>query len=89
MDRKLRNSLAALSATGLLLAFALFAAMPLDPAGAAPAPLADARGTGAGTADALDEAGDEGRVRRSTRGAQRGLALPYFSFARGLRRIGG
>ena len=91
MDRKLRNSLAALSATGLLLAFALFAAMPLDPAGAAPAPLADARGTGtgAGAADALDEAGDEGRVRRSTRGAQRGLALPYFSFARGLRRIGG
>lgn len=83
MDRKLRNSLTALSASGFFLAVALLAAAPLEPAGSPRGMLADT-----GT-DAADEAGDEGRVRRSTRGAHRGLALPYFSFARGLRRIGG
>ena len=87
MDRKLRTSLTALSFAGFLLAVALFAGAQPGPSGSSAAPLADTGATRA--ADALDEAGDEGRVRRSTRAAHRGLALPYFSFARGLRRIGG
>ena len=77
MNRKLKNCLTAASASGLLLVAALLAGSPLEQVGPAAAPLALAAG----------EAGDGGSYRPRT--DRRGLALPYFSFARGTRRIGG
>ncbi|WP_281287419.1 hypothetical protein [Luteimonas granuli] len=35
------------------------------------------------------DASEEVEARTGATAARRGLALPYFSFARGLRRIGG
>ena len=84
MDRKLNHSLVALSASGLFLVAALLVANPVDQGGqpspgdataSAPAPAADAGGTRPGGSGAV--------------ASRRGLALPYFSFARGMRRIGG
>lgn len=81
MNRKLDNALIALSACGLVLVAALLAGTPVAPhgGGAPPAPLA---------------AGEDGRdgdafSRTRAKSARRGLAMPYFSFARGMRRIGG
>lgn len=83
MDRKLNNSLIALSAAGLFLAGALLVATPVD-GGRPGTQLPEAPGAGAG-----DVADDDRGPRRGAAGARRGLALPYFSFAHGLRRIGG
>ncbi|MBD7986678.1 hypothetical protein H9645_01375 [Luteimonas sp. Sa2BVA3] len=79
MNRKLDNSLIALTASGLaLVAIALLAAPALDPA-----PVS-------GAAPAVESAPDADAVeRRSRTVGRRGLAMPYFSFARGVRRIGG
>ena len=82
MNRKLDASLIALSASGLFLAMALMASSPVDGghAGAAvPGITPDLATDGdAGTPD-----------QRTGKAARRGLALPYFSFAHGMRRIGG
>lgn len=82
MDRTLNHSLIALCAAGLVLALGLLAASPADRRSADPLPAAATTG---------DEDGAEGDLhpRGSAKGARRGLALPYFSFAHGLRRIGG
>lgn len=79
MNRKLDNSLIALTASGLaLVAIALLAAPAFDPA-----PVS-------GAAPAVESAPDADAVeRRSRTVGRRGLAMPYFSFARGVRRIGG
>ncbi|MBJ6977755.1 hypothetical protein [Luteimonas sp. MC1895] len=80
MNRKLDNTLIALAASGLALtAIALFATPGFAPTDDAGLPAAAAVG------DA-----DPGiRERRGTALNRRGLAMPYFSFARGVRRIGG
>ncbi len=79
MNRKLDNSLIALTASGLaLVAIALLAAPAFDPA-----PVS-------GAAPAVESASDADAVERRSRTlGRRGLAMPYFSFARGVRRIGG
>ncbi|GHD66734.1 hypothetical protein GCM10007164_05930 [Luteimonas padinae] len=81
MNRKLDNSLIALTASGLaLVAIALIASPAFYPAPgsrATPVPVVES------AADA--DAGE----RRSRTVGRRGLAMPYFSFARGVRRIGG
>lgn len=84
MDRKLNHSLIALSAAGLFLAAALLAGSPAGSDGLSRGPAVDANG-----ASGFDDAEAERRDRRSARGGRRGLAMPYFSFARGMRRIGG
>ncbi|MEN1940588.1 hypothetical protein WCE41_05930 [Luteimonas sp. MJ246] len=87
MDRKLNHTLTALSATGLLLAGFLLVA---DPVGHT----ARTAGTPGTAADAVDPPADDAAEPRrreggAAKGARRGLALPYFSFAHGMRRIGG
>lgn len=79
MNRRLDNTLIALAASSLALsAIALFAAPDLPSAGR------DAgRPIQANNADAPGHGGDRPMLNR------RGLAMPYFSFARGVRRIGG
>lgn len=79
MNRKLDNSLIALTASGLaLVAIALLASPALDPA------------SGSDAGPAVESASDADAVeRRSRTVGRRGLAMPYFSFARGVRRIGG
>lgn len=85
MDRKLSRSLYALSTSGLFLVALLLVATPVDPGlparDTAAAPRAEAS-----TADAHAGARPE---RGGTNASRRGLALPYFSIARGMRRIGG
>jgi len=77
MNRKLKNCLIALSASGLALVAAILAGGPVEQVRPMAAPVA-------GTAiDADDQDAYRPRADR------RGLALPYFSFARGVRRIGG
>ena len=79
MNRKLDNSLIALTASGLaLVAIAMLAAPAFDSA------------SGSGAASTVESAADADAVeRRSRTVGRRGLAMPYFSFARGVRRIGG
>ena len=84
MDRKLSNSLIALSAAGLFLAAALLVATPVG-SGGPDAPLLDT--AAAAVQDEVDEDRRDGGS--GAKGVRRGLALPYFSFAHGLRRIGG
>lgn len=76
MNRKLKNSLTALSAGTLLLVAAILAGSPAGPA------LTD-------TPLAVAEGGSDKGGSSHSNANRRGLALPYFSFARGVRRIGG
>ena len=79
MNRKLDRSLIALTTTGLgLVAIALFAAPAGGPIDHGMAPVTE-------STPASDAGGES---RRATL-KRRGLAMPYFSFARGVRRIGG
>jgi hypothetical protein len=84
MDRKLNHSLIALSVAGLVLAAALLAGTPVARDGLTGGPAQDSP-----RASALDDTEAARLDRRSARGGRRGLAMPYFSFARGMRRIGG
>ncbi|MBB1471890.1 MULTISPECIES: hypothetical protein [unclassified Luteimonas] len=91
MNRKLRDTLIALSTSGLLLVVGLLAGNPqtIDSAGPAPATLASAadRGEGAeaGAGQALPRVLRHEAPGRRTSG-HRKFALPYFSFARDTRR---
>ncbi len=76
MNRTLTRSQIALLACGLLLAVAPLAGSPAG------------RSTASMDIAAVD-ASEEVDARSGATAARRGLALPYFSFARGLRRIGG
>ena len=79
MNRRLDNTLIALAASSLALsAIALLAAPDMSPTGYGAEPAARA-----GSADVPSHHGDRPMLNR------RGLAMPYFSFARGVRRIGG
>ena len=78
MTRKLNTTLIALLACAACLAAAVLAGAPADDA------LTAATDVEAGAGDAADHPID--RAGAAFRG---GLALPYFSFARGVRRIGG
>ncbi|MDQ2701931.1 MAG: hypothetical protein M3Y70_03770 [Pseudomonadota bacterium] len=88
MNRKLQHSVTALSATAAVFGLLLLAggpppmSMPMPGAGA----MVAAESIEAPAADA-----DEGGVasRRHQRRARAGLALPYFSFAQGLRTVTG
>lgn len=103
MIRKLKNSLFALSATGLVLAGAL---LVLGPAQDTPAPayassppavaLDDAQAVLEGTEDPAIDPGQPAAVeatpsdaprRAPRRHARSGFAMPYFSFAQALRGI--
>ena len=94
MNHKLRNTLRALSTTGLLMVVGLLAGSPqfVDPARQDHAALAQdpdwAEGTEAGVIDAQPRGvrQDAPRLRASN---HRKFALPYFSFAQGARRHGG
>ena len=87
MNRKLQRSTLALSATTALLAMLLLAGGPVSPPPAS-APLVtldSSRNLADGDVDA-DAARNQRRHVRRSRAA---LALPYFSFAQGLRRVTG
>ena len=83
MNRKLQRSTLALSATFMVLTALLLAGGPTVP----PPPAS----TIATLAQAdIDADGDVARLqRRHVRRSRAALALPYFSFAQGLRRITG
>lgn len=95
MTRKLQHTVTALSATATVFTLLLLAGTPQQPPSAASLALtAEAASPAEATAleTATDaprpdaaEATDAGRHLRRTRAA---LALPYFSFAQGLRRLG-
>ena len=92
MNRKLQRSTLALSATTALLAMLLLAGGPVSPLPAAQelVRLDSAR-------DLADNGGDatvnndvaRRNQRRHVRRSRAALALPYFSFAQGLRRVTG
>ena len=95
MNRKLQRSTLALSATTALLALMLLAGGPVSPPPASIAPLAGLDGSRNLADDASDiDAGMDPDVarrdqRRHVRRSRAALALPYFSFAQGLRRVTG
>lgn len=82
MTRKLNRSLIAFFSSGLaLLAIALLASPAPGDRGLQDPPYAASPATGGN--DSAD------RLHRTSTGHHQGLAMPYFSFARGTRRIGG
>lgn len=84
MNRKRQRSALALSATMALLALLLIAGRPQPPAPALRLVAIERQVNGAHNRT------DRGtRVRRHSRRSRTALALPYFSFAQGLRRISG
>jgi hypothetical protein len=91
MNRKLRDTLIALSTSGLLLVVGLLAGnpQPVDSPRAAVATLADAadwaEGAEAGTDHALRR-GLRHEAPRQRASGHRKFALPYFSFAQNTRR---
>jgi hypothetical protein len=90
MNRKLRHTSLALSATATAFLLVLLAA---SPAGRETSPTTAANGLMVAAADATEAAGaldpvqDRASHRRHLRHSRAVLALPYFSFAQGLRRI--
>lgn len=94
MNRKLQRSTLALSATTAVLAMLLLAGGPTLPPSASTAPplsMLDNAGNVAGSDADLAADGDVVRLnqRRHVRRSRAALALPYFSFAQGLRRVTG
>ena len=88
MNRKLQRSTLALSATTALFALLLLAGGPVSPP-ASTAPLAKLDSS-RDLADNVDDADATRRnQRRHVRRSRAALALPYFSFAQGLRRVTG
>ena len=92
MNRKLQRSTLALSATTALLAMLLLAGGPVLPPPASTVPLLVALDGSRDLADnGSDVDADATRLnqRRHVRRSRAALALPYFSFAQGLRRVTG
>jgi hypothetical protein len=94
MNRKLQRSTFALSATTALLAMLLLAGGPVSPPPSAAQELVrldsarDLADNGGG-APADSDAASRRNQRRHVRRSRAALALPYFSFAQGLRRVTG
>ena len=93
MNRKLQRSTLALSATTALLAMLLLAGGPVSPP--LPSTAQDVVRLDS-TRNLADNGGDvtvdndaSRRQRRHVRRSRAALALPYFSFAQGLRRVTG
>lgn len=90
MKRKLHHTVMALLATASVLTALLLVASPVEPSAPAPAFAASSpmvTATSDPTADAVEAIQDNGAVqRRHLRHSRALLALPYFSFAQGLRR---
>jgi hypothetical protein len=91
MNRKLQRSTLALSATTALLAMLLLAGGPVSPPPPAIAPQVALDGSRNLADNGMDVDGDAARrnQRRHVRRSRAALALPYFSFAQGLRRVTG
>jgi len=94
MNRKLQRSTLALSATTALLAMLLLAGGPVSPplpaAAQALVRLDSARDLADNGGDAtVDNDASLRNQRRHVRRSRAALALPYFSFAQGLRRVTG
>ena len=94
MNRKLHHSMTAMSATAVVLGLMLLAAVPLQSPVVQPAiamnlaslNLASLGAQPANTALALEDAVQAASQRRHLRHSRALLAMPYFSFAQGLRR---
>jgi hypothetical protein len=89
MNRKLHHSLIALSATAAVFGVLLLAAGPLQSPLAQPANSMNLAGLDSlpvNTALAMEDAVQAASQRRHLRHSRALLALPYFSFAQGLRR---
>lgn len=90
MNRKLNRSLIALCASALALAAVMLVATPSIGVDRTGEPAPELAGTESGTDSEAGEASAPTAHRGiSARSSRRGLAMPYFSFARGVRRIGG
>jgi hypothetical protein len=95
MNRKLQHTMKALSATAAVFSLMLIAGGPAPvPAPTpvpAPAVLLVISAEAAGTAvDAIEQATDKADpTQRKSRRSRASLALPYFSFAQGLRQVAG
>ena len=93
MNRKLQHSVTALSATAAVFGLLLLAGGPPQPTAPLASDMIAVSVDDAGLA--ADDAGDPGAEdgsagnRRHQRRARAALALPYFSFAQGLRRVTG
>lgn len=89
MKRKFHHTLMALSATATVFTVLLVAGTPVQPAGGMVGPdprpslVSDASVVAAGTVELVRDGAGERRHLRHSRAL---LALPYFSFAQGLRR---
>jgi hypothetical protein len=89
MNRKLHHSLIAMSATAAVLGVLLLAARPLQSPVSQPTLSMDLPSMGSmpvGTVLALEDAVQVASQRRHLRHSRALLAMPYFSFAQGLRR---
>ena len=87
MNRKLQRSTLALSATTALLAMLLLAGGPVSPPPSAAQELV--RLDSARDLATVDNDASRRNQRRHVRRSRAALALPYFSFAQGLRRVTG
>ena len=88
MNRKLQRSTLALSATTALLALLLLAGGPVSPP-ASTAPLVKLDSSRDLADNDADADANRRNQRRHVRRSRAALALPYFSFAQGLRRVTG
>jgi len=87
MNRKLQHSLKALTATLAVFTVLLLAGAPTTPTVAAVTmQLSSDSGVGDGVIDASEAPQPGASRRRHLRHSRELLALPYFSFAQGLRR---
>ncbi|MFS8063511.1 MAG: hypothetical protein ACMG5Z_02875 [Luteimonas sp.] len=89
MNRKLQRSTLALSATTALLAMLLLAGGPAPPASTAPLVTLDSSHNLADNGSDVDGDATLRNQRQHVRRSRAALALPYFSFAQGLRRVTG
>jgi hypothetical protein len=90
MNRKFQHSVTALTASAAVFGLLLLAGGPPAPALAPDMALVSLDAAGLPDADAGDQAAsDDGSGHRHQRRARAALALPYFSFAQGLRRVTG
>ena len=87
MNRKLQHSLQALTAAAAVFTVLLLAGSPAPPTiPSVTVQLSGDNGVGVGVIDASETTQPSASQRRHRRHSRELLALPYFSFAQGLRR---